>query len=158
MLGGKGRCDVTTRREYAPEGRQRAPTAIVPLVVRRSPDGRLVFSSPALPGWGRAATGPTEVARAVDAALCEVDLAAYAARRQVAYDAAHLADPVVEPMPPGRRCPDPWPCSMWTPLPDGRWRSPTGRVYRADAAVVRRVVRRRAAEGLPVAAPVVATG
>ena len=38
----------------------------------------------------------------------------------------------------------------WTPQPDGTWRSPHGRTWRASAPHVQRVIAKRVALGLPV--------
>lgn len=46
-------------------------------------------------------------------------------------------------------CHDP---ASWTPLPDGRWRSPAGLRYRPTAPVVASVVQRRGLLGLPTIA------
>lgn len=39
----------------------------------------------------------------------------------------------------------------WAPTADGRWRSPSGRLYRRDTSVVRSVLAKRAQLGLPLA-------
>jgi hypothetical protein len=132
----------------------------LPLEVRRV-DGKraIAFASPALPGWTRSvpASDPIAVAKAVSDALAELQIAAYASQRAEPYDLAHLA-PAPAEAEAGRRWPDPWHPSLWTPLPDGTWRSPKGRIYRANSQIVGRVIRTRRELGLPVVAPAAATG
>jgi hypothetical protein len=157
------------RPEQLPQ--RRSGDVVLPLSIRRvkgqrpgatapggpgSPGGPggtvMVFESPALPGWSVTASDPIAVARAVADAWRELEVAGYAERHGATYDLAHLAPAAAEGQ-PGRRWPDPWHPRLWEPLPDGRWRSPTGRVYRPQAAVVRRVVAWRRELGLPVVAP-----
>lgn len=133
-------------------GRRPHEPAVLKLMVARLPNGALRFTTPTTPGWAAVATCPAQVARCIEAAFVEVQLAAYAAWRGVVYDLAeheeelppealhvgerHPAEP--EPRPPSvdevarqraikhPRTHDP---ADWRRLPDGFLRSPAGRRY-----------------------------
>ena len=135
------------------------------LVLTRRPAGGYVVTSGLLPGWAQTAQGVHGLAATVDHAWRELQIAAYARRRGVMYDLARHEDR--EPTGPAavklgdaahpsshgsakwRVMHNP---ADWVPLPDGRWRSPSGRVYGAGTDHVRRVIARREALGLPLVA------
>lgn len=140
-----------------------APTSLarLPVIVERLPGGGLRLSSPDLPGWSRVGRGAHELARNLDEAWLELQVAAYAAGHGETYDLAHHdarpeTQPAVRPLtrPDGARI---WRYSHdpaeWRPLPSGDWESPSGRTYRGDSAAVAKVIARRTQLGLPVKAP-----
>lgn len=142
----------------------------VTVTIRRDEHGVLVTSE-RLPGWGRHARTPHQIAEAVAAAFTESEVAAYARFRGTTYDVAELADQVPtqalartrrhpdEPRPAvvghsasATARPDVHPLEAWQPLPDGRWRSPDGRRFGAHTAMVASITAKRAAAGLPTVA------
>lgn len=106
--------------------------------------GGFRLDSPAAPGFAAVARSGHELLRAVDHVMREADCAAYASSRGYEYDVAAL-DP---PPPPEARHLGKHPPSAWTPLSDGTWRSPRGRVYQPDTPPVQRVMTARTALGL----------
>jgi hypothetical protein len=119
-------------------------------------------------GRYRVATGPADLARAMEGAFIEVQCAAYARAHGEMYDLDYLTDPVeADPLASARpgtrrgtnlapvgwgrnqRRPDLHDPASWTKLPDGSWRSPGGFTHRSGSQMVRRVVRRRTEAGLP---------
>lgn len=140
----------------------------ITLTVDTLPDGSLRFSTPSARGWAAVARTQPEVTRAIQGAFTEAQVAAYAAWRGTQYDLSALTDHVpgdaMAPPRPKRRTrrprggdgwgygqqrPDVHLPTEWTELPDGRWRSPGGRTYRADAAQVQRVRARLAMTTVP---------
>lgn len=126
-------------------------------------NGRYRLSTPHARGWAAQASNPVTLARALMAAFCEVEVAAYSRQRGNAYDLDVLTvqvpgDPLASaPQARQRRATSAartsrkrYPPENWEQLADdsGRWRSPSGRVYRADTRIVRDVKARRAALGL----------
>lgn len=117
------------------------------LGLARGGGGRLRFTTPLARGWVRVASDPEDIAKALAEARVEVQLARYAAARGEEYDKDVDAEPselhpLVASMVPRERG-DIYDPRDWTPLPDGRWRSPSGRTFRGDAQVVQRVKARR---------------
>lgn len=117
------------------------------------------MTSPDLPGWSAIGRGPHELARHVDEAWTELQIAAYSTTRGQAYDLAHheiraenLA-PRVQPLTRSTDGARVWRYSHdpadWRPLPGGDWESPTGRRYRGDSEAVSKVMARREQLGLP---------
>lgn len=122
------------------------------------PGGRIRVSSPQARGWAAVARTPMELARAVTAAFTEVQVAAYSAWHGEAYDLDELT--LVDPASPltaaatpvdmePRRRSDIHSPAAWTPLSNGRWRSPAGREFRADTETVRRIRAKRRQMGIP---------
>jgi hypothetical protein len=118
------------------------------------PGGKLRISAPAARGWARTVATRDELNRAIAEAFIETQLASYARWRGEAYDHDVLSevdntDPLVAAAPRIERrertgrsdVHDP---REWTPLPDGSWRSPAGRVFGAGTDAVRRVKAKRA--------------
>jgi hypothetical protein len=134
----------------------------VPLIVQRTADGDGIrMASPLLPGWVAVARGPVEISRALQVAVNEAEMARYATDRGYAYDAAPFlpeveAPPVLRAVRRGdgtwnwRASHDP---AAWTPLEDGRWRSPGGSSYGPSTWVVQRVIAARAEQGLATRHP-----
>lgn len=128
----------------------------VPVRIDAIPEG-LRVSTPLARGWATVARTPEQLAAAIGAAFTEAQVATYARWRGVAYDQDELTDVI-----PGdslaaatktrdfrrRERADQHDPGDWTPLSDGYWRSPAGRRYRPDAAIVVRVRRRRRELGL----------
>lgn len=120
-------------------------------------DGRLRISSPFARGWARTVRTRDELNRAVAEAFVEAQLASYAHWRGQGYDhdvqspkwpddpdpliasAAHIQARTRN----GHRRRDVHNPMDWVPLDDGRWRSPSGKVYGADTDAVRRVQAKR---------------
>lgn len=147
----------------------------VTIRVDQLPNGRLRISTPTARGWAAVAGNQPELARAIQGAFCEAQVAAYARWRGTQYDldamTAHVpGDPLAGRKPQrqqakgnkraartgegwayGQQRPDVHLPNEWAEQPDGRWRSPSGRMYRADAAQVIRVRRRLAQTEAPVA-------
>lgn len=120
--------------------------------------GKLRLSTPYARGWARTVRTRDELAAAVAEAFREVQVASYAQWRGEAYDLDVLTpvdntDPMTAAAPHVRQnlrqdrndVHDP---RDWTPLPDGRWRAPGGKVYGAETDAVRRVVAKRRRAGL----------
>jgi hypothetical protein len=128
------------------------------LRVEPLPGGGVRVSTPQARGWAAVAKSESELARAVLSAFTEVQIAAYSAWKGQVYDLDALtdvdpADPKTAlPAPPVRRNrttrSDVAHPSEWARLPDGRWRSPRGRVYGPESQLVRRVVQNRRALGI----------
>lgn len=118
------------------------------------PGGRLRISAPSARGWARTVRTRDELVRAVSEAFTEAQLASYARWRGEAYDHDALSDvddsdPLVASAPHIQRVmragrSDVHSPLDWVPLPDGRWRSPAGRVFGADTDAVKRVKAKRA--------------
>lgn len=129
------------------------------LKVETLADGMLRVSTPLARGWAAVARNPFELARAIQAAFTEAQMASYARWKGEAYE-LDLATDVV----PGdalaaavrstefkhRTRSDTHSPADWCPMPDGRWRSPSGRAYRPDTPIVRNVVSARVRLGIPV--------
>jgi hypothetical protein len=121
------------------------------LLLRRTPEGTLLISSPLVPGWCVPAACPAELALAVEQAWCEAQVAAYARLRGVMYDLAETVDDIPRDRQLGARHPaEPAPAQPpvdevarrrrvkhpathdpedWVELSDGYWQSPGGRRY-----------------------------
>jgi len=147
---------VGARRPHEP--------AELTLRVRRHDDGALTFSTPTCPGWAFTARRPAQIGEAIARAWTEAAIAAYARWRGTLYDLAEHEDelppevlPAASPhpaeVPPADelaalrarderqrarrvRHPRTHEPEAWVELGDGYWRSPSGRKYRPDAAVV----------------------
>lgn len=139
-------------------GRRPHEPAELTLHVRRLDDGSLRFSMPATcPGWAFVARQPAQIGDALARAYTEATVAAYAKLHGVLYDLAETEEEVpehvkprgsrhpAEPEPPAvdevakrRRTKHPrtHPAEEWVELDSGYFRSPTGRRYRPDSAVV----------------------
>jgi hypothetical protein len=119
-------------------------------------DGSLRLSVAGARGWARRVRTQGELARAVSEAFREAQIASYARWRGESYDLDQLApvwpddpDPLVAAAPEVRSSrragrSDVHDPMEWTPLDDGSWRSPSGRVFGANTSAVRRVQAKRA--------------
>jgi hypothetical protein len=142
---------IAAQHQAVADQHQDAKAATLDLRYEQLGHGRGVrVTSPDLPGWAAIAKSPADFAKTVDAGWRELAVAAYAARRNEAYDLAPHADVNPPGQPAGRRYPERYPPSAWTPLPGGAWRSPSGRTYRAESWQAKRIVAQREAAGLPV--------
>lgn len=133
----------------------------IQLQVDTLPGNRLRISTPMARGWARTAATASELARAVHAAFLEVSVAGYARAHGEPYDLDALTghqpgDPLANAKPRqvrnrrnGRK---PYNPQDWTPQPDGTWRSPGGRLYRADSTAVQNVIKKRDDYGLAASA------
>lgn len=147
------------------------------LVIERTTSGGYDVTSPDAPKWRAHADSRVALLAALDVGFREADVASYAQRRGQAYDldlhdrASAEAAMTGQVLPfdaeereamlgtlaasvgiadtSARRSPsdvhDPL---AWRPLANGRWASPSGRVYGADTQVVARVVAKRSAMGV----------
>lgn len=150
---------MTVHNRFAPAARPHQPRAIN-IQVETLPGGRLRVSTPQARGWAAAASTPQELARAVQAAFAEVQVASYARAKNAGYDLDLLTEQVRgDPLAGERRAPSrsrarrrSYPVENWTKMEDqsGVWVSPSGRRYRPGTQVVRLVVAKREALGLPV--------
>jgi hypothetical protein len=132
------------------------------LRVESLPDGRLRISTPQARGWAMVVRTRDELARAIGQAFTEVQVASYAAWRGEPYDLDALtvvdnSDPLTASaaavdMSAGQgrtlRRTDIHQATAWSPIGDGKWRSPGGREYREDTQAVRAVLAKRRALGL----------
>lgn len=147
------------------------------LTIERTTGGGVRVTCDAAPGWNAVARTPVELHRAITEGWREADVAAYAQREGQTYDllahdvaavnlslqgatlpvdvdeqqlviAAVTAAATVPGELPKRADP-----LAWTPMPDGRWQSPSGRVYGPQTQVVQRVVAHRAEMGVDTAPP-----
>ncbi|HEX2263468.1 MAG TPA: hypothetical protein VHH52_06860 [Pseudonocardiaceae bacterium] len=141
-----------------PELPRRQRVRAITLTVETLSDGRLRVSTPQARGWATTAQDPMGLARAVELAYREVAVASYARARGTTYDLDQLTervpgDPLADaamqraPRRVRKKVHDP---GAWAKFDDGRWRSPSGRLYRPDSTAVRNVIARRVALGLPV--------
>lgn len=128
------------------------PTMIT-LTVQQLPGNRWRLASPLARGWSAVVSTPHELARATQVAFREVGVAAYARQRGETYDlewlenltaAAVARDTPAVAKPPMMRKPKRHDPMAWEELPNGRWRCPSGRTFRADAQQVQNVLRLRA--------------
>jgi hypothetical protein len=81
----------------------------ITVTIERQPAGGLRFTIPGMPDWAATAHGAFEIARAIDAAWTETDIAAYARRRGTIRDAQvwdDLLDHTRRPCLDGRHEPD----------------------------------------------------
>ena len=138
-------------------GAARVPHQVrkIAMEIETMPDGRLRVTLPHARGWAAVASTQHELARAVGQAFREAQVAAYARWRGTRYDLSTLTDhvpgdPLAPPREPrARRAArgtrgDVYLATDWTELADGRWRSPSGRVFRGDAVQVQQVKRKLA--------------
>lgn len=144
---------MSSRRPHEPE--------IMQLLVRRTPDGGLVLSTPLTPGWAVPARTPAELAQRIEQAWLEYACAAYARVRGVCYDLAETEEEIPpEAFAVGREHPAEAPDEIdrarrrraqrgihqpeeWVELSDGRWMSPSGQKYGPQTLVASRVRRAR---------------
>jgi len=114
--------------------------------------GLLRVSSPQARGWAVTVHSRDDLAKVVQLAFIEAQVASYATWRGQAYDLDAMT-PVDESSPLTaatrtrdftlRARSDVHNPDDWVPMPDGRWRSPGGRVYGADTDAVRKVLAKR---------------
>lgn len=124
------------------------------LQVTENADGSYGLITPQAPGWGALVRNQPDLARALVAAFREVDVASYSRWKGQSYDMDGCGAAVVRrsrrrTRVQGRSRADVYPPEEWVALPDGRWRSPSGRAYRADSRTVQRVRDKRKRLGLP---------
>lgn len=134
----------------------------LPIQVERLPSGGIRVTTPLARGWAAVAHDQHELARSIATAFTEAEVASYSRFRGQVYDLDALTGHVPGDALAGsargrvrgpagrRRAKKSYPVTLWQKLPDGRWRSPSGRAYRADTRAVQQMVARRVAEGLPV--------
>jgi hypothetical protein len=131
------------------------------VLVRRTPDGGLLISTPLTPGWCVPAKSPAELARCMEQAWLEYACAAYARVRGTLYDLAATE----EQIPPGAyavgaehpaEAPDEVSKARrrreqrgihqpeeWVELEDGSMLSPSGHRYGPQTLIASRVRRAR---------------
>jgi len=132
------------------------------------PPGHWRVSTPLARGWAAVVATPDALARALVAAATEAQIASYARFRGESYDLDVLTDVVQgDSLAQAHRTvdfrrrvrTDQHHPGDWVPMPDGRWRAPGGRMYRADSGVVRRVKAARLRMGIDAPlSPPAATG
>ena len=130
-------------------------TTVITVQVEVLDGGRVRLSTPHARGWAAVAATPAELIAGLRGAFLEVDVASYARFRNRPYDLDVLTERVPDdPLAgsPGQRVrrvrlhlPE-----LWCRMEDGRWRSPSGRVYRGESRAVQRVIEKRVRLGLPV--------
>lgn len=112
-------------------------------------DSGLRLSTPQARGWAVLARSRDDLVQGVAEAFREAQLAFYARARGEPYDLDVLSDPSeLHPLTASGSRPraDIYDPQDWTRMPDGRWRSPSGRCFRADSQVVQRVLAKRSDE------------
>lgn len=128
----------------------------VPVQIDALPEG-LRVSTPLARGWAAMARTPDQLAAAIAAAFTEAQIASYSRWKGTTYDQDELTDVVAGDALAAatqtrefrrRERADQHNPADWSPLSDGCWRSPAGRRYRPDAAIVARVRRRRRELGI----------
>lgn len=123
---------------------------VITVQVEQVDRGMFRVTQSATPGWAGLARTPPELARVVAQAFAEAQIAVHAGWRNTPYEAPDgVTYQRPRPGKPGRRSDihDP---RAWVVVSDGRWRDPgSGRLWRADSQVVRRVQHRRMQLGLP---------
>lgn len=120
--------------------------------VTRHEDGSYGIATPQARGWGTLCRTQPDLALALVAAFREAEVASYSRWKGQAYDLDDTGTghrPRRRRVAPGRSRPDVYPAEEWVALSDGRWRSPSGRSYRADSRTVQRVREKRKRLGLP---------
>lgn len=128
--------------------------------------GQILISTAQARGWAVTARNRDDLAKAVQLAFAEAQSASYAAWKGEAYDLDVLtmvdnthpltAATQTRDFSAARVRKDVHNPQDWTPMPDGRWRSPRGRLYRADSDAVRRVLAKRGqslGSGSPLVTP-----
>lgn len=135
-------------------GRRAHEPAELTVTVRRLDDGSLQFTTATCPGWAFVARQPQQIGEALARAWTEAAVAAYAKLHGVLYDLAETEDDAAppttrrhpaEPEPPRedeigkrrrRKHPRTHPPEEWQELDSGYFRSPTGRTYGPQTAIV----------------------
>lgn len=113
--------------------------------------GLLRLTTPSAPGWAATARNPYELARALELAFVESQVAAYSKFRQCEYDMSEPEQEVTPRRRPRRRSASR--CDVhdpreWTLTADGRWKAPGGNKYRESTDTVQRVMQARMRMGL----------
>lgn len=132
----------------------------ISLTVEAAPGGRYRLSTPHARGWAAEVGNQNELARAIASAFTEVSVASYARAKGTPYDLDALTERVEgDPLanrprtrarngPRGKR--KTYHPGDWSKFEDGRWQSPSGRVYRADTRQVRGVIKARLERGMTI--------
>lgn len=140
-------------------GEGRVPRAIM-VMIEPLASGGYRLSMPYARGWAAAVRTPHELARGVQRAFTETQVAAYAHAHGKVYDLDGLTGQVVgDPLAGrpvareqrsrrGRRSHSP---ADWQMTDSGLWKSPKGRLYGPATQVVQRVLAARERMGLPIA-------
>lgn len=148
------------------------------LTIERTTGGGVRITCDRAPGWAAMARTPVELHRAITEGWREADVAAYAQRAGETYDLlAHdraaidlslqgaqlpsdvderlavIAETTTTAHAPGDESPRRADPLAWTPEADGRWRSPSGRLYGPQTQVVQRVIAHRAEMGVDTPPP-----
>lgn len=134
----------------------------LPVRVERLADGGMRITTPLARGWAAVARDQHQLARSIASAFAEAEVASYSRFRGQVYDldamTGHVPGDALAGSAQGRvrgpaarrRTKKSYPVTLWQKLPNGHWRSPSGRSYRPDTRAVQQMVARRVAEGLPV--------
>lgn len=143
--------------QHAPVGH--SPAAIM-VMVEPLHGGGYRLSTPHARGWAMQVQNPIQLARSVEMAFREVQIAAYARAQGKVYDLDGMTmqvagDPLASAPAARERRPrvsrKPHSPADWQMVANGSWRSPKGRVYGPATQVVQRVVENRKRMGLPIA-------
>jgi len=103
------------------------------------------------------ANTPQQLAHVIASAAVEVQIAGYAMARRVPYDLDQMTSQVAgDPLAGGRPARTrqrttrrkSYAVEAWTKMEDGRWLSPSGRLYRSDSRAVQNVIRKRQEKGI----------
>lgn len=132
----------------------------ISLTVEATPAGRYRLSSPHARGWAAEVGSQLELARAIASAFTEVSVASYARAKGTPYDLDALTERVegdalanqprtrARSGPRGKR--KTYHPADWRKFEDGRWQSPSGRVYRENTRQVQGVIRARLERGMTI--------
>lgn len=143
-----------------PPARPDARVTAISLTVEAQANGHYRISSPHARGWAAVVGTQTELAHALNRAFHEVSVASYARAHGAPYDLDVLTERVAgDPLAnqprarqrTGTRKRATYHPGDWERFEDGtRWRSPSGRIYRADSSQVRSVIRARLERGMTI--------
>lgn len=132
----------------------------ISLTVEATPNGRYRLSTPYARGWAAEVGTQTELARAIATAFTEVTVASYARLKGTPYDLDALTERVEgDPLAnrprtrarTGQRARrKTYHPGDWRKFEDGRWQSPSGRVYREDTRQVQGVIKARLERGMTI--------
>lgn len=123
----------------------------VTVVFTQEDDGRLAIKANGAPGWAAVVRTHEQLAHAVHRAFIECQVAAYSRWKGEEYDQNPYTDPLPPP-PAQRKKPrrDVYSPEEWVKTEDGRWLSPSGRLYSPRSHMAKVIEANRIKAGLAV--------
>lgn len=125
----------------------------ISLTVEAIASGRYRLSSPHARGWAAEVGNQPELARAIATAFREVSVASYARAKNTPYDlevTPGRADGSSPNQPRTKARRKTYHPGDWSKFEDGRWQSPSGRVYRENTRQVQGVIKARLERGMTI--------